>query len=1091
MKHSFIHGLLRPSICFLMTLCFPVLLYAQYDGTVPKVNAATPNAAALFKMEGRPPGSFTGTTPIGISLYTVNAGSLQVPVSMSYSNGGIRVEEVASWAGLGWNLSAGGRITRVMNGTADDDPSRGMLFTSPKPSAFPGSGGLVSHAAFVLNGSMDVEPDMFYFNFNGISGKFFFDENGNVKLVSQDAIKIEYTPNTGNIASWIITDTKGNKYYFGKDKNNTVSARELTFIDYVGSGSLPAPTPAYYSSWHLMEIRDMNEQNVIKFHYTQHTTNFTTLAGSSLALSAVVGIDCTPEETYSQEMFTVNRTEEFYLNKIEGGMDSLIFHSSNNRKDFSGGRRLDSLTFYARNNQLVKRHHFNYGYFTTPGAPSDVINDTYYKRLKLIKLSEFGLAANDSLTHTFDYVETVNLPSRLERSIDYWGYYNGAPNSTLIPNGVYRDGSNTYFMSTGGERRVNPTYSIANTLKKITFPTGGSREFDYESNQALLDYSNTQINPDASQYLNKDFNITTFSYPSSPYIPTATRNFTISGDDGVTLFKWNLTASDCPSNEFDVKLIKVGSSTVPDYDVTSWHGEYSGQYTLNNGEYRIEIYQGVGCASLSNFLGYWTERVLPPSVSRYSSLYAAQNNNVGGIRVREIKDYDPVTAVYNKIKYEYKLFSNPSLTSGMLVSSVRVLHTGGCSTRNCQYLRLSASSAYPLTMQNGSYVVYPEVRTIEENNGYSDRTFSFTFDVAPLAININDFPIVPQPDYSWLRGRLLAEKVYNNSAALISEKNTEGSETVTADIMQTSQIGHKVVGYYTSSSCPSPGTSGQVCTACMASYALFSQFSALGRTKDRTYNPDGSYIELLTEYAYYTNLGRTLLKEQRTYLSDGSIKKTTYRYAFNAVGDFVFGLTAPEQTMKATLLTKNYLEPLEITTTVTPSGGSASLVQGAKMAFNTFGTAIHLANVKMYGTSTSEFKETVLANYDSYGNLTEKYEVGGRPEVYLWGYKGTYPVAKIAGVNLSTVNPYFSQATLNAGGNDATFGSYLNTIRTNLASTTAEVTTFTYKPLVGITTTTDVKGMSTTYDYDKFMRLQNIKDRQLHIMKNYEYHYKP
>ena len=53
----------------------------------------------------------------------------------------------------------------------------------------------------------------------------------------------------------------------------------------------------------------------------------------------------------------------------------------------------------------------------------------------------------------------------------------------------------------------------------------------------------------------------------------------------------------------------------------------------------------------------------------------------------------------------------------------------------------------------------------------------------------------------------------------------------------------------------------------------------------------------------------------------------------------------------------------------------------------------------------------------------------------------------------------------------------------------ALVTTYTYKPLVGITTMTDPHGITTKYDYDAFGRLSKVT----HIDKaveSYEYHYK-
>ncbi|MNL85260.1 hypothetical protein D3C87_2135140 [compost metagenome] len=65
----------------------------------------------------------------------------------------------------------------------------------------------------------------------------------------------------------------------------------------------------------------------------------------------------------------------------------------------------------------------------------------------------------------------------------------------------------------------------------------------------------------------------------------------------------------------------------------------------------------------------------------------------------------------------------------------------------------------------------------------------------------------------------------------------------------------------------------------------------------------------------------------------------------------------------------------------------------------------------------------------------------------------------------------------------------LSSIRSSL--TGARVWTYTYSPLVGMNSETDVKGMTTYYEYDAFQRLKCIKDQAGNIIKSFDYHYKP
>ncbi|WPU92472.1 RHS repeat domain-containing protein [Mucilaginibacter sabulilitoris] len=53
----------------------------------------------------------------------------------------------------------------------------------------------------------------------------------------------------------------------------------------------------------------------------------------------------------------------------------------------------------------------------------------------------------------------------------------------------------------------------------------------------------------------------------------------------------------------------------------------------------------------------------------------------------------------------------------------------------------------------------------------------------------------------------------------------------------------------------------------------------------------------------------------------------------------------------------------------------------------------------------------------------------------------------------------------------------------------AQMTTYTYDPLVGMTSATDAKGITTTYEYDSFQRLKNVKDEDGHVVKHTDYHY--
>jgi len=55
----------------------------------------------------------------------------------------------------------------------------------------------------------------------------------------------------------------------------------------------------------------------------------------------------------------------------------------------------------------------------------------------------------------------------------------------------------------------------------------------------------------------------------------------------------------------------------------------------------------------------------------------------------------------------------------------------------------------------------------------------------------------------------------------------------------------------------------------------------------------------------------------------------------------------------------------------------------------------------------------------------------------------------------------------------------------------ALMSTYTYDPLVGVTSSTDAKNQTTYYEYDGFQRLLNIRDHNGNILKSYDYNYAP
>jgi len=142
--------------------------------------------------------------------------------------------------------------------------------------------------------------------------------------------------------------------------------------------------------------------------------------------------------------------------------------------------------------------------------------------------------------------------------------------------------------------------------------------------------------------------------------------------------------------------------------------------------------------------------------------------------------------------------------------------------------------------------------------------------------------------------------------------------------------------------------------------------------------------------------------------------------------------------------------------------------------------------------------DTLRKNYEvvSFDNRGNPLEVKGREnerKSYVWGYHGQFPVAIIDNASYSEVLNAIGQPVISSldqvGVSQASVHAAMNTLRSHPNMNNAHVTSFSYEPLVGMTSQTDAKGMSTYYEYDTFGRLENVKDQNGDIVKNYKYNY--
>jgi YD repeat-containing protein len=246
---------------------------------------------------------------------------------------------------------------------------------------------------------------------------------------------------------------------------------------------------------------------------------------------------------------------------------------------------------------------------------------------------------------------------------------------------------------------------------------------------------------------------------------------------------------------------------------------------------------------------------------------------------------------------------------------------------------------------------------------------------------------------------------------------------------------------------------------------------------------DDKVLETITNFDYedipYTY---NVKSKSVTTSTNGTLTEKYYYPTSSSIPD-ISSLSSAQQAMVTTLLNNNRLTTLIQKNTSRNNTPLNSTLFGYK----DWGNSIYTLEQAYNRTNSNPFESRLhYYSYDDKGNVTTVSKENDVKKTYLWGYNKTYPVAEIIGTDYNTASGYISQATLDNPPDDATFRSYLDNLR-NIPN--ALGTTFTYKPLVGMTSMTDANGRTTYYEYDDFGRLSLIRDQNNNILKKFCYNY--
>jgi len=1020
---------------FIFLVSFTLFVQGLVGQTDDPVQIYSPNAYALARYGDIPVDYSTGVPDISIPLMSISDKDISVDISLSYHATGIRVDQEATWVGLGWVLNAGGIITSQARGKQDKYSTFTNKFNSrpdihDTDSIYPPStyiNTLKQELDDVLYPSgSDGEPDIFYYNFCGKTGKFVLDNNAKACFFKYEDFKVEVTKvsniNSGSI-NFTIIDNSGIRYEFtpfdsyftndnGEERND---CWYLTKITSPSGGEINFEYNNNYSEYAIARMYSTCFVEVYPFDLKTHSIDYMQYHGSMLSNTM---------RDYS------------LLSKITTQSGHVDFKlSATGRKDKSPNsnkRALEEIELYNNGNEVQKKIKLEYGYFEASSNRQykTIINTTSPEydylnyRLRLESMKELSAAGEKETTFSFEYYDTEDvytLPYRLSPSQDHWGYCNNSDNTVIFPNNpAYRvinpepgwdwychrggpifldypkpfeSASLAGYEVTNGANREPDTEAVkAATLKKITYPTGGYTQFEFEPNRSQND---KQI---AGIRINK-----------------------ITSSDG------------------------NGCNVVKEYTYTPFWGPYC-EYYVNDwiSPYHTLYYDPYSDDFATQSAIYYQMMAvgIPPNMAwrpkaRVIKIEGLSQLKLGG----EMQPY--YTKVAEKItgegltEYTYScmddFFDNEVIDITINNTSITDAFTFAC-----MYTILSF-------MENYSIPPY-----------YFKTTLSFNACPYPEPIS-ND----------WQSRLLTNKKVYREDRALIAEDSiyyrVETQQAIHGyKVLKLGEYEYMYARYYT--------TVGLVKT---------------NREVNIQYIPGQGKAYKVTEYDY-TSSSHKQVTESRTWNSTGKLITDKYYYPPE------YGNTL------ATLRDKNILLPVDSRTYK-----GSRLISGVQMKYNErgqpeikYGFDADVDDIPFDAGNPYTFTPKASFSYNSNFNLRTFTPESYITTVYLWGYKDQYPIAKIENATFDQVKSALGsqgQAIIDriAGANIPSSSdlALIDNLRFSANLKDALITTYTYKPLIGMQTMTDPRGVITNYDYDPFGRLQKVTQAGK-VIESYDYHYK-
>ena len=1088
------------TLTVLLLSVFQIMAQDTSQGMIPDV-PPSPQAVAFNRLGDYHLNNNYGVPDINIPLFEIDFHGFKIPLTLHYEASPIKPGYNYDVTGVGWTLSGNSCVSRTIKDIADECANTPFSLDGFQLSSGADKEYLYYHCNHLLD-QLNFQYDIYNITLpSGRTIPFFMYMSGGVmtylQVSTDSSVKIHCSYSTNSIDSFMVTDERGVKYHF-------------TLPEKAANIYQNDPNADRNVTW-LLERIDVPARGTIYYQYTATPVIINTQNIVHEPVLTVCRLYDSWSEWPNEQKFKVKgyfqsqspRYEMRFLKRIIYGPTNVDFNYMEDTRHMKqiivseNGDTIRKFTFNVYglpyfpvchlNSLVISGHNdedrleYGFSYFSTnPGECTDFWGNCCNAGPSVIgnnghSVNNYGLDNLGNFNLFFAYDGCGLTWSDIQYQLNHNGIL-----AQLIEN---EDGDHSYYYklklqtTTDGDTRIPTTPDKHGVLTSITYPNGGQTLFCWENHRFP-----TATAADGDIVLDRR---SQRIIEGGGFRIESIKNYTTDGHlANADYYRYGFTLRDVIQRNFPLPL--------PNYLDT---GNISFNDTVNH---HTGCGEAVVDPNLFTFMSghSYSKSLVPDSYSSYSyadpiefrKMLVGEDSRFKNISVNQgvqgIPMWWEVTFSTNKFR---------SLIGGrqpVVYPEITVYHGLPFDTVECKSKTVYKYDIYKSEFPDynpGCNYLSDFNQTIIPDTAYFEPLF---FQNGFPALSCNEHPddrhqLKSKSDYSFNATsgtwELVSEEKYVYKNHLITQSGFIFDSVFSRENYYPNyeNLSYNQVGY----SHPLYGAPLRDFYKGIRQKLGRFTMTKKSSTVLRQGGTRSKYNTLDEEYSYLYSgvLGLRLYS---------NMLKCTYNYPYDKVDSctYIGELDESTDTIVSAMKSRNMLASLSSANTY--SLEFSTHLFGNKIDYGAYGNN-YLPSI-LYEWNGDEYEESVrVLSYDSFGNPTEIVDLKtgdvntGTHSVFIWDTYGRYMTAMIRNATLSQVQGLFSQLTGNSQSRYAILKAQLPN---------AQIQTWDYLPLVGVSSHTEINGQTILYEYDGLGRLKS--ERRVvngisnpELLRQYEYNY--